>query len=113
MNPHLNFMQDGAPGHAAAYTIDELASRNIHPIFWPAFSPDLNPIEAVWNKMKDYIEAHYPDKEGGKQPSYDQLRVIVQEAWESISIEFLRELIDSMPARCQAVIDADGGHTVY
>ena len=113
LNPHLQFMQDGAPGHSAAYTMDELRERNIQPIFWPAFSPDLNPIEAIWNKMKDYIELHYPDLDGVKQLSYDQLRVAVQEAWESISEGTLRELIDSMPARCQAVIDARGSHTKY
>jgi ketohexokinase/beta-glucosidase len=113
LNPHLQFMQDGAPGHSAAYTLDQLHERGITPIFWPPFSPDLNPIEAVWNQMKDYIELHYPDQPGGRQYTYDQLRVIVREAWDSISIETLRELIDSMQARCQAVIDADGGHTKY
>ena len=55
MNPHLSLMQDGAPGHSAAYTIEELESRGIRLIFWPAFSPDLNPIENVWNKMKNYL----------------------------------------------------------
>ena len=113
LNPHLQFMQDGAPGHSAAYTREELSERGIQPIFWPAYSPDLNPIEAVWNKMKDYIEFYYPDMEGGKQPTYDQLREIVREAWDWISVEFLRELIDSMKERCQAVIDAEGGHTKY
>lgn len=113
LNPSLVFMQDGAPGHSAAYTQAELEERGIHPIFWPAFSPDLNPIEAVWNKMKDYIENCYPDLPAGRQRTYDQLRQIVQEAWDSITDEVLRELIGSMKDRCQAVIDADGGHTKY
>jgi transposase len=38
-------MQDGAPGHAAAETMQELHERGIYPIFWPAYSPDLNPID--------------------------------------------------------------------
>jgi transposase len=113
LNPHLSFMQDGAPGHSAAFTISQLSERGITPIHWPPFSPDLNPIEAVWNKMKDYIEAHYPDQKDGKQYTYDQLRSIVTEAWDSITVDTLRELIDSMHARCQAVIDAHGGHTKY
>jgi transposase len=113
LHPELQFMQDNAPGHAATYTIDELRERGIHPIYWPPFSPDLNLIEPVWNKMKDYIGRHYPDLEGGRQRSYDQLRVAIREAWDSIPIEYLEELIDSMPARCQAVIDARGGHTKY
>jgi transposase len=106
-------MQDGAPGQSAAFTIDELRDRGITPIFWPAFSPDLNPIEAVWKKMKDWIELHHPDLPAGKQRTYNQLREIVREAWESITTEDLRELIESMRARCQAVIDAEGGHTKY
>jgi hypothetical protein len=73
----------------------------------------LNPIKAVWKKMKDWIELHYPDLPASKQRTYNQLQEIVREAWESITTEDLRELIESMPARCQAVIDAEGGHTKY
>jgi transposase len=39
----------------------DLNERGIYPIFWPAFSPDLNPIATVWDRMKDYIERHYPE----------------------------------------------------
>ncbi|KAF1935382.1 hypothetical protein EJ02DRAFT_299081, partial [Clathrospora elynae] len=52
LHPSLNFIQNGAP---TAYNIEELQERDVVPIFWPAFSPNLNPIEAVWNRMKDYI----------------------------------------------------------
>jgi len=63
--------------------------------------------------MKNYIESCYPDLPSGRQRTYDQLREIVQEAWDSITIEVLRDLINSMSAKCQAVIEADGGHTKY
>lgn len=53
MNPHLQFMQDNAPGYAARATMAEFESRNLLIIFWPAFSSDLNLIEAVWNYMKN------------------------------------------------------------
>ena len=107
LNPHLELMQDNAPGHKAA--IAELEERKIKPIFWPAFSPDLNPIEAVWDKMKDYIAQHYPQND----MSYDKLREVVQEAWDAISEETLAELIATMKHRCQAVIDANGMHTPW
>ena len=48
MNPGLILMQDGAPGHSAKDTQVDLNERGIYPIFWPAFSPDLNPIETAW-----------------------------------------------------------------
>lgn len=102
-------MQDGAPGHSAASTMEELLKRGIHTIFWPAYSPDLNPIETVWDWMKDYMERTY----GDAKLSYDQLRVAVREAWDTNSIEQLDRLIDSMLERCAAVIAARGGHSKY
>jgi transposase len=57
-------MQDGAPGHAAAATLAKMRERGIIMIHWPPYSPDLNPIETVWNIMKDYIERKWgPDYE--------------------------------------------------
>jgi hypothetical protein len=34
--PTLLLMQDGAPGHVAAETKEDLHERGIYPIFWPA-----------------------------------------------------------------------------
>jgi transposase len=76
-------MQDRAPSHLAASTKEELSERGIRIIFWPAYLPDLNPIETMWNWMKDYIEQVYGDKEH----SYDNLRIYVKEAWEQITEE--------------------------
>jgi transposase len=87
--PHLQFQWDNAKGHASAYTKSVFQSIDIRPIYWPAFSPDLNPIETLWDDMKDYIQEHYPEA----HRSYKRLRATVQEAWESITIERIRELI--------------------
>ena len=80
MNAGLQLMQDGAPGHAAGDTQADLKERGVTPIFWPAYSPDLNPIETIWNWMKDYIVDVYSDT----QLLYDRLRDAVTEAWISI-----------------------------
>ena len=110
MNSGLQFMQDNAPGHAAAATRAEFAERDIPVILWPAFSPDLNPIETVWNKMKDWLDIHYPSKFA----TYDQLRQQVKEAWDQVvTPDLLKGLLDTMHQRCQDVIDARGGHTKW
>ena len=112
-NPALQFMHDNAPPHKAAFTREVLRVNNIQPIVWPAFSPDLNPIEAVWSEMKDFIEAHYPDLENGWERTSAELRLIILEAWDSISPDFLENLVRSMPERCRAVFDAQGGATRF
>jgi hypothetical protein len=63
--------------------------------------------------MKNYIERHYLDLPAGNQRTYDQLRVIVEEAWDSITVLDLDDLIDSIGERCQVVIDAGGGYIKY
>ncbi len=108
MHLMLFLMQDGAPGHGAEATLKELHARGIWLIDWPSKSPDPNPIETVWNWMKDYLQKHYPEK-----MSYEKLWVAVKAAWEAVPDSFLDELIASMPARCQAVIDANGRFTKY
>ncbi|KAI1003680.1 hypothetical protein K3495_g4530 [Podosphaera aphanis] len=82
LNPGLQFMQDNAPPHKAAFTRDGLRAENMEPIIWAAYSPDLNPIEALWSKMKDFIENRYPDLENGRERERitEELRRIIQEA---------------------------------
>ena len=78
--PLLTLMQDNALPHTASWTSQRLRENNITPTFWPAYSPDLNPIEAVWNIMKNFIQYKHPDLGSGKVRSLDELRVIVREA---------------------------------
>jgi transposase len=107
--PELSFQQDNAKGHASQFTMSVFEAIGITPISWPANSPDLNPIETLWDDMKDYIEKNYPDV----HRSYPRLRSAVQEAWESITLATIQDLIREMGDRCIAVILADGGHTKY
>ncbi|KAI1003059.1 hypothetical protein K3495_g5145 [Podosphaera aphanis] len=106
-------MHDNEPPHKAAFTREVLKANNIEPNVWPTFSPDLNPIETVWSKMKGFIGAHYPDLENGRERTSAELRLIILEAWDSISPDFLENLVRSMPESCQAVFDAHGGTTRY
>jgi transposase len=60
--PHLWLMQDGAPGHGVLATQERIRQLQIKMIYWPPYSPDLNLMEDVWNWIKDYIQANFPDR---------------------------------------------------
>ena len=79
--PELHFQQDNAKGHASRYTKSVFEAIGVTPIFWPANSPDLNPIETLWDLMKDYLQ----ERSSEVPRSYKRLREAVQEAWESIT----------------------------
>ena len=67
---------------------------------WPAYPPNLNPTEAMWYSMKDYIQINYLGIGNGKTRSLNKVRVIVEEACNFISEADLAALVSSMPARC-------------
>ena len=47
------FQQDNARAHTARITRDFLQQHNIRLLPWPALSPDLNPIEYLWDETKE------------------------------------------------------------
>ncbi len=44
------FQQDYAKPHTAAITTAWLCSRRVRVLNWPAWNPDLSPIENIWNE---------------------------------------------------------------
>ena len=110
-HPGLYFQQDNAKPHAAAETSFAFMCAGIRVIKWPPFSLDLNPIEKVWDWLKDNIEAI----DSKIHSSYPRLRKAIQQAWEAIGNDRILELVSgvSIRARCQAVIDAKGMNTKY
>lgn len=73
-----------------------------------ANSPDLNLIENVWSETtREWIPV-YPR-------NFKTLNEQVLRKREDLRMrtEYFQKLYDSMPARINAVIDANGGHTKY
>ena len=58
--------------------------------------------------MKDYIKIHYP-----KKISLNALRATVMKAWHQVGEDPLKHLIDSISARCAAVIAAISMYIPY
>ena len=102
------FQQDNDPKHTSRLAREYFAEHGIDVMEWSAQSPDLNPIEHVWQNFKRALNMPTMPPSG----MADLWERIVEE-WNAIPATAIRELISSMPARCQAVIDANGGHTKY
>jgi transposase len=109
-HPGLQFQQDNASGHRAGYTLRVLASYGIVPVLWPPNSPDLSPIEDIWDWQKGIIDILDPDY----HTNYRRLRSVVNRAWQLIQDVDIQDWIrETMRLRCQAVIDAQGGPTRF
>jgi transposase len=107
-HPGLLFQQDNAGAHGARDTQTELRNRGIEVIAWPASSPDLNPIENIWQRIKQRLRRRHECPH-----NVEELKALVADEWSRITIEEIRDLIKTMHNRMAAVIRAHGGHTKY
>ncbi|EIE86775.1 hypothetical protein RO3G_11486 [Rhizopus delemar RA 99-880] len=103
------FQEDGASCHTGGYARWWKETHQIRGFeYWPAQSPDLNPIEHVWNALERRIE-----RKRSSIKNLEQLKVALREEWERMDDEFADRLVRSMKRRCEAVIKAKGGATEY
>ncbi|MBW0543015.1 hypothetical protein O181_082730 [Austropuccinia psidii MF-1] len=101
----LTLMEDGGPIHTAMASQKWHEEHRIHKLIWPPNSPDLNPIENLWFKMK-YVVTHLFNPK-----TMDELTAAVNAAWESLPFNHLDSLLLSLPARMQMVLDQNGALT--
>jgi hypothetical protein len=105
--PELYYvLQDNDPKHTSRLVRNWFHNAGLTLLDYPPYSPDLNPIEHVWSDMARRVETR-------PASTMEELQDVIAEEWERTSLDLLRTLAHSMPARCQAVIDAQGGHTMY
>jgi hypothetical protein len=81
-------MQDGARCHWSRFTRAELERWQIECTDHPPYSPDLNPIENVWNWIREYISQRY----GEQDISLDRLKPVVEDAWQEVPEYMLENL---------------------
>jgi transposase len=109
------FMQDNARVHTSRLTRAWLAEHYITPITWPAYSPDLNPIEHLWYHLKKRMYKFYPQYNNYMRAveEWDGFCRALKECWRRIPGALIRSLILSMPRRLHACERARGWQTKY
>lgn len=98
--------QDNAPPHTSAATHKFFRRQGIEVMDWPPMSPDLNPIENLWGLLKKEFAPL-------KRTTLFEWKEKLFALWNSVPLERLQSLVNSMPRRIDACIAANGGHTKY
>lgn len=105
---NLVFQQDNARPHVARICTEFLEAEHVQVLDWPAYSPDMSPIEHLWDALDRRVRqrAQVPG-------NVRQLRAALQEEWNNIPQATIDNLVNSMRRRCVALRNAHGGHTRY
>ncbi|GFT13941.1 transposable element Tc3 transposase [Trichonephila clavipes] len=96
------YQQDNALPHTVRVAKDFL--HHFQTLPWPTRSPDLSPVEHVWNQLKRQMPSCH---------SVHDLELAVQDLWAHLPQDNIRCLINSMPGLVAACIAAGGGPTRY
>lgn len=100
------FQQDNDPKHTSKVAKDCFKSKKIKVLEWPSQSPVMNPIEHLWEELDMQVRLK-------NNTSKEVLFSNLKECWKNIKMDKLIKLVDSMPDRLRAVIDAKGYATKY
>lgn len=98
--------EDNDPKHRSRLCTAWKLDNGIEVLDWPSQSPDANPIENVWALMKLKLR-------GKKTLTAAELIRNLKAIWKSLSREYAENLVESMPRRCQAIMDNGGDWTPY
>ncbi|GFW82991.1 transposable element Tcb2 transposase [Trichonephila clavipes] len=102
------FMDDNAPCHHTVAAEQLLESENIERMDWPARSPDLTPIEHVWDFLGRRLAARTLPP-----VTIRELRLALQDEWGAMPQQLIDTLILSMGRRCETCLAVRGDHIPY
>ncbi|KAI3368394.1 hypothetical protein L3Q82_008100 [Scortum barcoo] len=112
VGPGFLLMQDNARPHVAGVCQQFLQDEGIDAMDWPARSPDLNPIEHIWDIMSRSIHQRHVAPQ-----TVQELADALVQVWEEIPQETIRHLIRSMPRHIkvkeQSVENMMRGRKIY
>lgn len=102
------YMDDNARPHRSRAVTAFMRTNAISTVPWPAMSPDLNPIEHLWDVLGRRIQAREPPVQ-----NLQELEAALHQEWRQLTQQQIRRLTGSMRRRVECVIRARGGYTRY
>ncbi len=102
------FIDYNSRPHRAKLVNERLESEAIERIPWPAMSPDLNPIENLWNYLRRDIVRRHPDPR-----DIIALKTTSLGEWRLIPQTVINNVIASMKTRYDMHVWVKGDHIQY
>ena len=82
--------------HTAKRTKEWFENNDISTLNWPSYSPDLNPIENLWNTLTVKVQKRNPQ-------NIKQLEESCKEEWDKITLDQRGKLVANYSKRLKAV----------
>ncbi|GLD67144.1 caspase-13-like protein [Lates japonicus] len=108
LGPNSILQDDNARPHRAGFIRDYLQNLGVERMESPASSPNLNPIEHVWDHLGRAVCARVTNT-----TTVADLRQMLVEEWDAIPQQCVTRLVTTMRRRCQAVVAVYGSSTHY
>ncbi|GFW69814.1 transposable element Tcb2 transposase [Trichonephila clavipes] len=108
LNPIYSCSQSEVQGDLHNLVEVFLFEEGIVRMEWPACSPDMNPIEHVWDTLGRRVAGRQPPPQ-----TLQELERALLEEWVRIPQLVINSLIDSMPQRCSTLLAVRGNRTPY
>lgn len=108
MGPAAVYQDDNARPHRARVVNDFLQQSGINRMEWPACSPDLNPIENLWDELDRKVRSNHPPPRDAQH-----LYQMLQAEWQALPQRIFTNLVNSMRTRCVECQNSHGGYTHY
>ena len=69
-----------------------MKQKTIQTLPWPSFSPDLNPIENLWDGLERKVKKH-------QSKNLQEIELQLTQEWNNIELSVLEKLVDSVASR--------------
>ena len=96
------YMQDNARPHVSSFAKKFFKRNEIPLLEWPPTSPDLNPIENLWDMIDNQLRTMHPK-------NLMELKQMIEQIWIKFTLVTCKELVDSMPRSLERCVLVRGG----
>ena len=111
-NRSRKFVMDNDSSQTSKAAMNALQETESELLRIPARSPDLNPIENIFNVVKDTLEKEAIERNITKE-TFEEFKTRVLQTLGDVDPGIIDRAIDSMPTRIKLIIQGNGYRTKY